>query len=50
LALGAIFASASVAQPAPAGYPPRPQLTNARLYVLDCGTIIDTPSTGAGMR
>jgi len=40
LALTAFFASPSTAQPSLSGYPPRPQVTNARLYVLDCGTII----------
>src|SRR3569833_2353791 len=29
-----------MAQSVPAGYPPRPHVTNARLYVLESGTII----------
>lgn len=40
-AVFAVLCTAAVAQPAPpSGLPPAPKVTDVRLYVLDCGTII----------
>jgi len=53
--LAAFFAVIAVcagaaAQPAPpSGLPPRPQVTDVRLYVLDCGTIISNRPEGFGL-